>query len=148
VATYQQVLIASTLADNSIKLCEVGHELATLYKAQLSIVHIVEHLPLMYAGGDFSLPLDPRLETELADEARDKLSKLCQHYGIPQKDQYVIIGDKKEEIKHFVSEHHIDLLILGAHPKHGFDYLLGSTTEGILNKLPCDILAIKIEESS
>ncbi|MAZ40312.1 MAG: universal stress protein UspA [Legionellales bacterium] len=145
-ASYKHILITSDLSDSSIILCQKASALAGLLNAKLSIIHIVEHLPLMYAGGEFALPLDPKLEEELADEALINLHKQVTYHHIDKKDQYVIVGDKKEEIKAFVIEHHVDLTVVGAHDRHGLDYILGTTADNMLHALPCDMLAIKVDE--
>ena len=144
-ASYKHILIASDLSESSIILCQKASTLAKLLDAKLSIIHIVEHLPLMYAGGEFALPLDPKLEEELADEALVNLHKQVTHHQITKKDQYVIVGDKKEEVKTFVIEHHVDLTVVGTHDRHGLDYILGTTADNMLHSVPCDLLAIKID---
>lgn len=143
---YKHLLIATDLSETNAKLCKIGNEMASLYHAKLSIIHIVEHLPLMYASGDFALPLDPRLEEELVEEAKTQLTTLAEKYPIATENQHVIVGKRKEEIKLFVHEHQVDLVIIGTHVRHGFEHLFGTVTSGMLNKLPCDILTIKLEE--
>jgi len=144
-ASYKHILIASDLSKSSILLCKKATELAALLSTKLSVIHIVEHLPLMYAGGEFALPLDPKLENELADEALTNLHQQLEHHQIPKKSQYVIIGDKKEEIKDFVLKHKVDLTIVGSHDRHGLDFIVGTTADNMLHTLPCDLLAIKVD---
>jgi len=146
-ASYKHILIASDLSKNSVVLCKKASSLARALDAKLSIIHIVEHLPLMYAGGEFALPLEPQLEEELADEAKQNLHQQVAHHKIPQKNQFVLVGDKQDEMLQFVTKHEVDLVVVGNHPPRGLDHLLGTTTTSLLHNLPCDVLAIQVEES-
>lgn len=145
-ASYKHILIASDLTKSSVILCQKASELANALNSKLSIIHIVEHLPLMYAGGEFALPLEPKLEESLAEEALDNLHKQVHHHHISKQNQYVLVGDKQDEMKQFVIDHQVDLVIVGSHPPHGLDHLLGTTANNLLHNLPCDVLAVKVEE--
>lgn len=145
-SAYKHLLIASDLSDNSIILCEKAQLLAKALQAKLSIIHIVEHLPLMYAGGEFALPLEPSVEQELADEAKINLAEQAKHHHIPKDQQFVVVGDKKDEIKDFVIKHNVDLVLIGSHDRHGLDYVTGTTANNMLHCLPCDMLAVRVAD--
>lgn len=143
-ASYKHILISSDLSEQSIKLCEKANTLAQSVGAKLSIIHIVEYLPLMYTGGEFALPLEPDLEDKLAVEAKINLEKQANHHNIPKMNQFVMVGTIKEELVKFVKTHQVDLVVVGAHDRHGLDYLLGTTADNVLHALPCDVLAVRI----
>ena len=112
--------------------------------AKLSIIHVIEHVPMLYPGGEFVLPLNFEMEENLAKEAKHNIEEQAKHHNIDKNNQWVVFGDKGDEIVKFVNEHHIDLVVVGAHDKHGLHLLLSSTTDSIVHALPCDVLVIKV----
>jgi universal stress protein A len=63
-AQYKKILVATDLSDNSQELLKHATELAELYQAQLYLVHVIDQAPFTYMD-EFSLPLDPELESDL-----------------------------------------------------------------------------------
>ena len=60
----------------------------------------------------------------------------------------VLLGSPKYEICNYARENHSDLLILGSHGRHGIKLLLGSTANGVLHDMPCDVLAVKLKKEA
>jgi universal stress protein A len=141
---YKNLLIMSDLSNSSVILCEKAAVLAKALNAKMNIIHIVEYLPQMYSGGEFALPLDPQIEDELAQDAKNNLESQGKHHNIPKQNQFVIIGEITEEIEKMVEKNNIDLVIVGTHDRHGLDYILGTTADNVLHTLHCDVLAIYI----
>ncbi len=143
---YKHILIASDLSEGSVILCQRAQALAERLGAKLSILHVVEHVPMLYPGGEFVLPLNFEMEENLAKEARQNLEAQAEHHHINKENQWVIFGDKGDEIVKFATEHHVDLVVVGAQDRHGLRLLLSSTTDSIVHALPCDVLAVKVTE--
>ena len=60
--------------------------------------------------------------------------------NLDEKNQHVTFGSPEEKLPEIVKDNDIDLLVMGTAYRTG---LLGSTAEKILDKVDCDILAIK-----
>ncbi|MFN7095947.1 MAG: universal stress protein [Gammaproteobacteria bacterium] len=144
---YKHLLIASDLTPESVEVCRQAKHLADTLQAKLSIVHVVEPPPLLYGGGEFVIPMDVDIEASLADDAKTSLNQQSQFIGIPKSEQWVVIGNLREEIVQIVHEHAIDLIVVGGHDRHGLSLLLPSTTDTLVHALPCDIWVIKIEDN-
>lgn len=114
-------------------------------KANLSIIHVVEHTPVAYGNSEFSIPLDVNIEESLEKNAKGVLEKQGQKLGIPKEQQYVIIGSRKQEIVKLATQKGVDLTIVGAHDSHGLGLFLGSTADALVHALPCDVLCIKVD---
>ncbi|MBI3186327.1 MAG: universal stress protein, partial [Gammaproteobacteria bacterium] len=69
----------------------------------------------------------------------------CQDHKVEQAKQVVILGSPKLEICNYARDRNCDLLILGSHGRHGIKLLLGSTANGVLHDMPCDVLAVKLK---
>lgn len=141
---YHHLLIASDLSPASITLCYRAKLLAEKTQADLSIIHIVTPPPLFYGGGEFVIPMDTDMEDTLTEEARHSLQMQSDHIGIPKQEQWIIIGNLREEVIKLVAEKQIDLIVMGAHNRHGLSLLLPSTTDSLVHALPCDMWLVKI----
>jgi universal stress protein A len=144
---YQHLLIASDITPDSLEICRRAKKMADALDAKLSILHVVEPAPLLYGGGEFVIPMDMDIENSLAQEAQSSLNKVSQLLDIPKREQWVVIGNKREEIIKMIQEHHIDLLVVGGHDRHGLALLLPTTTDTVVHAMPCDILIVRIDSA-
>lgn len=140
---YSHVLIAVDLTDDSPKVVRKGLEIANHYGAKLSLLHVVEFIPVDPAG-EALLPPPVDLEGEIVQGARQRLDALCAELGLKDAPRRVEIGVIKMEIVKAATEVKADLIVLGSHERHGLALLLGSTEKAILHKAPCDVLAVRL----
>lgn len=55
-------------------------------------------------------------------------------------------GAAKHEIVEFARRDGVDLIVIGSHGLHGPAVLLGSTTDGVLHRAPCDVLLVRVRD--
>ena len=78
------------------------------------------------------------------ETAKATLLELAKTHHIPDEQVYAPIGSAVDEI-HLLSESvKADLIVMGTHGQSGLKLLLGSTANGVLHGVKCDVLAIKI----
>lgn len=142
---YRHILIAVDLSDYSEKVARRACKLAELAGARLSLLHVVEYIPVDPAG-EALLPTPVNLEQELIDSARQRLDALAAKLEIPQCQRYVEIGNIKTEILRVATEQEVDLIVLGSRERHGLAVLLGSTEKSVLTSAPCDVLAVRLHD--
>lgn len=142
---YRHILIAVDLSDYSEKVAKRACKLAELAQARLSLLHVVEYIPVDPAG-EALLPTPVNLEQELIDSARQRLDALAAKLEIPQCQRYVEIGNIKTEILRVATEQEVDLIVLGSRERHGLAVLLGSTEKSVLTSAPCDVLAVRLHD--
>ena len=140
-ASYQQLLIAVDLRDDSPRVVERGLEIAGRYAAGTCLLHVVEFIPVDPAG-EALLPTPVDLEGEMVNGARLRLEALSTRY--PGVQSRLEVGVIKVEILRVAAELKADLLVLGSHERHGLALLLGSTEKAILHKAQCDVLAVHL----
>jgi len=140
---YSHVLIAVDLSDDSAAVVRKGLEVAAGFRARVSLLHVVEFIPVDPAG-EALLPPPVDLEGELLQGARRRLEELSQGLGLGDTPKRVEIGSIKAEILRVATETKADLIVLGSHERHGLALLLGSTEKSILHKAPCDVLAVRL----
>lgn len=140
---YSHVLIAVDLSDDSDAVVHRGLEMARRFNARVTVLHVVEFIPVDPAG-EALLPPPMDLENELVLSARRRLEDLCGSLNIKDLPHRVVTGVIKTELLRTVTEEHIDLIVLGSHERHGLALLLGSTEKSILHRASCDVLAVRL----
>ena len=140
---YTHILMAVDLTDDSATVVHRGLELAGCFGAKVSLLHVVEFIPVDPAG-EALLPPPVDLEGELVQGARQRLDSLCTSLGLVDANRRVEVGNIKAEILRAAAETRADLIVLGSRERHGLALLLGSTEKSILHKAPCDVLAVRL----
>lgn len=141
---YKQILLGLDLKEQSANVGRKAVELARTQGAQLSLVHVVEFIPVDPAG-EALLPPPVNLEEELVESAKQRLEALANELGIADAPRRVEIGTIKSEILRVAQEVGADLIVLGSYERHGLALLLGSTDKSVLSHAPCDILAVRLQ---
>lgn len=141
---YQHALLAVDLSEEATALARRACALAGTIGFQLSIVHALEPFSLAY-GGEIPMDLSP-VQKQLDDHARARLEKLAEAIEIPKERVHTVTGHPRDEIRRTAREIHADLIIVGAHHRHWFDTLFGSTTDDIVHEAHCDVLTVHVEK--
>lgn len=138
---YRHLLVAVDLTKENDIVVEKAVELAKLFDAKISLVHIIEPLPgygYAYIGvADF--------ESELLSEAKQSIVKLATRFAIDPANCYVEVGPTKSELMGIVLKQHVDCIVTGSHGRHGVAQLLGSTAHAIVHGAPCDVITVRIK---
>ena len=139
---YQNILVAIDLNEEADQVIHRAQQLALQSSAKLTLVHVTE--PLSYAyGGDMPMDLSS-IQTELYDQAQQRLSGLVKQKQLGEVDQLLLSGHIKTEVHRVATELSSDLIVVGSHGRHGLALLLGSTSNGILQGATCDVLAVRV----
>src|SRR3989338_8790693 len=120
---YKHVLVAIDLTKQSDALLKYATTVAKLFKAKLSLIHVLSHTPIAY-GGEFSIPVDIDLEQSIKKQASAELAKLGKKYGVAVKSQYVENGSIQMAINQVAQKIKADLIVVGTHSHRGLERLL------------------------
>lgn len=143
---YQHILLALDLhAENDLAPEERALEICRDTGAKLSLIHAVEHINGY--GAAFAYPALSDIQTQLMVEAKKRLAECGRRLEIDEKSWYLEVGSPKPVIIEAAHKLNVDLIVVGSHSRHGFHLLLGSTADAILHESPCDVLAVRIEET-
>ena len=135
--------LALSLTDEAPQVIERAAELAKVYEAQLTIMHVIEPLTFAY-GGDIPMDLSG-IQTEIESQAKAKVAAFAESLGVPAERQLIIYGRPENEIHRAAEQGGVDLIVLGSHGRHGLSLLLGSTANGVLHGAGCDVLAVRVQ---
>lgn len=144
---YKNILVPVDFSASAERVMDRALDIARRNNASLTLLHVVEYLPpidiayepVVAASWDMN-------ENDMKLHAEKSLLRFCDHFGIPDSKQLVTIGTPKHEICGYARDNHCDLIVMGAHGRHGIGRLLGSTANGVLHDMPCDVMAVKIED--
>jgi universal stress protein E len=76
--------------------------------------------------------------------ARENFSALLSTHRVPPPHRHLLAGPPADALVSFVQRQKIDLLVMGSYSRGWvYNVMVGSTTERILDLLPCDVLVMK-----
>lgn len=142
--TYRHILLAVDFSPDAEILGARAVDLARRYDARLSLLHVIEQVPVDPAN-DMVVSEQILLDEQLLTTARESLEKLAHRLGVPEAQRWVELGTTKNEIIRAAKEQQADLIVVGSHGRHGLALLLGSTANAVLHAAPCDVLAVRIK---
>lgn len=80
--------------------------------------------------------------------AKQRLADIGRDQDIAEENQHLLQGHPARAIHHVAQEEDVDLIVVGSHGRHGLGLLLGSTANGVLHGASCDVLAVRLPDSS
>jgi universal stress protein A len=141
-AIYSRILLAVDLNSDSITIGRRARDLAAVLGAELTVLHVVEYVPVEPVGETMAAPM--QMLDELAAAARQRLVALCADIGVDAGHQRVEVGSVKSEIVRVAREMNSDLILLGARERHGLSIFVNLTEDTVLHAAPCDVLAVRV----
>lgn len=142
---YAHILLAVDFSEQTDAIAERAREMAARYQARLSILHVVDNLPIVDTVNGPIIPYEIDLTEQLMESAKLRLTKLAERLGIKEDNRFLELGSPKIEIVRIAEENAVDLIVVGSHGRHGLALLLGSTANGVLHYAKCDVLAVRIK---
>jgi len=140
------ILCPVDFSEFSERAYDYAHSLARHYQTRLFVLHALE--PILSIHREYlSAALIDEVYTREAAYAQEEAHKLAEkHRGGAEVKTEVIArwGFAQDLILAFAVEHEVDLIVMGTHGRRGLDRLtMGSTTERVLRKAPCAVLAVR-----
>ena len=142
---YRHLLVAVDLDASGRHVLERAQTLARLFEAQLSVLHVVEYIPIESGELLMTAPID--LTQQLEQQSRQQLEALCAELSISAVDAHVATGPVTPQIRQFAETHGVDLILLGHQPRKGLAAWFNHTEENVITRATCDVLALRIERS-
>ena len=144
---YQHLLAAVDFSPSTDAMMQRTVDMAGRYGALLSVIHVVEYLPVAL-DAELMLPPLAGVEEQLLENARKRLERLTEDLGVKEVSRYVELGSTKLEILRIAAAQDVDLIVVGSHGRHGLARMLGSTATAVLQGAHCDVLAVRVAGGS
>jgi len=144
-AVYSRILLAVDFTPVTDTVTRQAMELCHAFKAQLSLVHVVEFTQVDVYN-DLVLPQELEIDQELMKQSKQRLEVLAEKLGIDKSECFVRQGSTRREILRLAKELNTNLIVIGSHGREGIQRLLGSTANAVLHGAPCDVLSVRIKD--
>ena len=141
---YRKILVCLDLTEESEKIAGRAKALAATFGAELTLLHVVEYVPVEPMG-EALLPA-VQIEGELAERARVRIAELSARLGLGGCEQLVQTGNIKTEVVRIAQTRAIDLIVIGSRERHGVSILFNFTEDTVLHAAPCDVLAVRLHK--
>ncbi len=141
---YQHILLAVDLSEYGEYVSEKALSLAHKYQSKLSIIHVLDNIPMPDTNYGTVIDLNHDSDYDLLEVEKSKLKELGKALGVTVDHQHLVWGIPKQEIITFAKQQHVDLIVLGSHGRHGLALLLGSTATAVLHTADCDVMAVRL----
>jgi universal stress protein A len=141
---YQSILLAVDLSHDDEQVINKAQRIADQYGSRISIIHVLDNIPMPDTAYGTEIPLYEGLNDELLNVKKTRLSQIGEGLGLDSTRVRMVWGLPHQEIIRMAEEESTDLIIVGSHGRHGIALLLGSTASGVLHHSPCDVLAIRL----
>jgi universal stress protein A len=143
--TYRHILLTTDCAAGSKSACEHTVSLAKSLGAELSLLRVLEHLPQDVPNEPVP-PEDVDKIEWFTRRALDELRQYAENSGLPADRASVVVtaDSPQNEIIRYVNANEVDLVVVGAHERHGLAFFQGRTADNLVHNAPCDVLVVHI----
>jgi len=143
-SAYQHILLAVDFSEHDATVARRAKNLAETHQAKLSVIHVLDNIPMPDTGYGAVIPLDQDSGYDLLEAEKAKLMQIGDELGVAQANRWMVWGAPKQEIVQLADRERIDLIVVGSHGRHGLSLLLGSTANSVLHYAGCDVMAIRL----
>ena len=163
---YRHVMLAVDQTDDAAALAARGLAVARRFGAKLTLMHVVDQRALI-GGGEVDVPLFG-LGERAQDAAAGKSLVEPQPVPFSTDDRLIVQAERflrtiaselgeagtavhvtassaiPRQIVRAAHDLAVDLLVCGAHHRHGLALFVPSPVDGIIHHLPCDVLLLRL----
>lgn len=139
---YTHIVVAIGLLEEADLITERAVAMARCNQATLSVLHVVEDLPLDPTGDSLlvaSISVDP----DVVNRSEQMLQHYCSRLDYPAR-AVVKLGNIQHELSQYIAAEDVDLVVVGSHLRSGLSALFGGKEDSIFHRAPCDVLAIRL----
>ncbi len=146
---YRHILVASDFSKYSDAALEKAVELAKPFDAKITLLHATELLStdIYPTLGELAVPVtidNPEMQETHLNNIKEQLIEQLDTLGLSEKQVEIkaVIDHPVDTIIDYARSHNVDLIVMGSHGRRGLARLLGSSTNGVINHAPCDVLTV------
>ena len=133
--SFKNILFLTDFTEASGAAMAYATGVARHYNAQLYAAHACDPVILTEAAAS-------EIIQEVEDNSRERLTSLAKATGLACTPLFVR-GSVESAVPHWITEHGIDLIVLGTHGRRGLKhFLMGSVAEAIFRSATCPVLTV------
>jgi len=142
----KHILVPTDFDQTSSLALDYARELASLFKAKLSVAHVVNDVFALRGGTEGSVGAFPQLQRELEDEARSQIDALLTDTERKAAMTTVVLvaSSPAQALVDYARTSQIDLIVMGTHGRGGAPAaVIGSVAERVVRTAPCPVLTVR-----
>lgn len=145
---YQHILLVTDLKEDADIVAQKAKSLLEHNNASLSVLNIVENSMVGIGYEYMSVAVFNEIDQENAQTAQVTMQEFLKRNQLHTEHAEVSIAmSSAMGIVEYCDEHHVDLLVIGRHERHGLSAIFtGSTVDNILSKISCDVLVVHLDK--
>lgn len=143
---YKNILVAVDFSEHGNHVVGKAKHLAGIFHAKLSIIHVLDNIPMPDTGYGTIIPLNECSTYELLEAEKFKLKQIGDQLGVGSGCRWMVWGVPGKEIVRIAEQERTDLIVIGSHGRHGLALLLGSTASDVLHHAKCDVMAVRLQD--
>ncbi len=145
---YRHILLAVDFTAHGNYVAQKAQYLAEIFKTKLSIIHVLDNIPMPDTAYGSAIPLNEHSRYDLLEAEKFKLKQIGVQLGVDPSHLWLIWGVPGQEIVRIANQENVDLIIVGSHGRHGLALLLGSTANSVLHHAKCDVIAVRLRDEA
>lgn len=145
----KKILVPTDFSEQAGYALEVAWHIAKKANSHLILLHVVEdtNIASMHYTGEIDMPhMEDRLfMMKLIEKGKEDLARLAadSKYADVIMEQQLRIGSPYHNIRDIISEHQVDLVVMGTKGSSGLEeFLIGSNAEKVVRHAKCPVLTI------
>ncbi|MEM1407602.1 MAG: universal stress protein [Bacteroidota bacterium] len=144
----KKILVPTDFSEHAVYAVDFAAQLTKKMEAELILLHVVEDSSVnsVRYTGEVELPdmQDRLFILKLIEKATADLQGTVQRYSeIPIK-QEIRIGNPYHSIREIITEHNVDLVVMGTHGTNNFtESLVGSNAEKVVRHAECPVITLR-----
>lgn len=143
---YRHVLVAVDFSEHGNEVARKAKYLAGMFQARLSVIHVLDNIPMPHAAYGSVIPLEEPSTYELLEAEKSKFKQIADQLEVESVQRWMVWGVPGEEIVRLAERERVDLIVIGSHGRHGLALLLGSTANDVLHHASCDVMAVRLRD--
>jgi len=124
------------------RIIQAANALAVQCSAQLHLLHAYDLSLTHISDAGAGAVTMPGFGSEVRKSLHKTFTALADHYGVPTERQHFVEGPPGKALTDFAAHHRADVIVMGNAHRKGLGKWVGSTTEHVLYRAPCNILAV------
>ena len=140
----QKILVPIDGSDHSRKVIELASDIASRYKAEVYIVHVVSPLDRTHELADNLLKEVEKNYQDFAQRIIDEAEREFKKKGVENYQSAILRGDPGQEILQFAKENGVDMIVMGSRGAGAADMLMfGSVSHKVCHLCECSCITVK-----
>ena len=144
------ILCPIDFSESSYKDLEVAEEMAVHFNAKLTVLHVVQDIPVLPA-----LPTNPSIDVPEYQEKLEEAGKIALDMTITDKVSSIVeaqslikSGRPADVIIEVADELKPNFLVISTHGESGVThFMFGSVAEKVIRHAPCPVLTVQAEDT-